>query len=137
MIVSAVSFLAVFKTFTNENSNLLLISIAIIITFAALFFIVHYISKYFEYDSDGVKVVVRNKGLLLSDKINYRESILEFDKKNFSAYKFKNYFFYKTLTFYIKDRKGKTKKHTFNVTLVTKKKRRYIRQSLNKMIKMN
>jgi hypothetical protein len=109
----------------------------IVFAFIVLFFIVHYISKYFEYDSDGIKVVVINKGLLLSDYFNYREHKVEFSKENLMGYKFHNYLIYKKLIIYIKDRKGNKKKEMFNVTLVAKKKRKYIRQSLSKMIKLN
>ena len=137
LIVMVIIFLTVFKTFTSESSNSLLIFIGVAFGFAVLFFLVHYISRYFEYDSDGVKVVITSKGLLFSQRFNYRERILEFDKHELYAYKFKNYFVYKTLTFYLKDLHGKKTKETFNVTLVTRKKRRYIRQSLSKMIKAN
>jgi len=105
--------------------------------FIALFLFVHKISRFFEYDSDGVKVVVINKGLLLSDYFNYREHKLEFSKDNLVGYKFNNYLIYNSLTLFIKDRKGNKKKESFNVTLVAKKKRKYIRQSLSKMIKLN
>ena len=137
LIVMVIIFLTVFKTFTSESSNSLLIFIGVALGFALLFFLVHYISKYFEYDSDGVKVVITSKGLLFSERFNYRERILEFDKQDLYAYKFKNYVVYKTLTFFLKDSHGKKTKETFNVTLVTRKKRRYIRQSLSKMIKAN
>ncbi|WP_460218994.1 hypothetical protein [Psychroserpens sp. MEBiC05023] len=137
LIVMAIAFLMVFKTFTSGVANPFLVFISIALGFAVLFFVVHFISKYFEYDSDGLKVVVTNKGLLFSDKFNYRETILEFDKNDLYAYKFKNYFFYKTLTFYLKNKRGKKRKEVFNVTLVNRKKRRYIRQSLSKMVKAN
>jgi len=137
LIVLTLTFLFVFKTFSEGASNPFLLFSSVALGFAALFFIVHFISKYFEYDSDGVKVVVTNKGLMFSDKFNYREHKLEYDKKQLYAYKFKNYIIYRTLVFYIKDRHGNKQKHSFNVTLVTRKKRGYIRQSLRKMIKAN
>jgi hypothetical protein len=137
LIVAGITFLTVFKTFSESSSNPFILFICIALGFAALFFIVHFVSKYFEYDSDGLKVVVTNRGLLFTDKFNYREKQLEFNKADLYAYKFKNYIFYKALTFYIEDKRGKKLKETFNITLVTRKKRRYIRQSLSKMIKKN
>lgn len=137
LIVFAIFLATVFSAFSHLTSNPFLTFLLILAGFLILFFSVHAISKYFEYDSDGVKVVVINKGLLLSDYFNYREHLLEFDKSRLVAFKFKNYFIYKSLTLYIKSSKGHTKKETFNITLVTKKKRRYIRQSLSKMIKEN
>lgn len=137
LIVASIGFLTVFKTFTEGVSNPVLLFTGIALGFAGLFFLVHSISKYFEYDSDGLKVVVTNRGLLFSDKFNYREHILEFDKEDLYAYKFKNLVVYKTLTFYLKDTYGQKTKETFNITLVNRRKRRYIRQSLSKMVKMN
>ena len=137
MILLAILASTVFSAFSHLSSNPTLIFLIILLAFIALFFLVHFISKYFEYDSDGIKVVVINKGLLLSDYFNYREHKVEFSKENLLAYKFHDYVIYKTLNLYIKDRKGNKKKETFNVTLVAKKKRKYIRQSLSKMIKLN
>src|SRR5690606_13398555 len=137
LIVFAIFLATVFSAFSHLTSNPILTFLLILGGFLILFFSVHAISKYFEYDSDGIKVILINKGLLLSDYFNYREHLLEFDKSRLVAFKFKNYFVYKSLTLYIKNSQGHTKKETFNVTLVTKKKRRYVTQSLSKMIKEN
>ena len=137
LILLAILASTIFSVFSHLSSNPTLIFFLIFLAFIVLFIIVHNISKYFEYDSDGIKVVVINKGLLLSDYFNYREHKAEFSKENLVGYKFHNYLVYKTLTLYIKDRKGNKKKESFNVTLVAKKKRKYIRQSLSKMIKLN
>jgi len=137
LIVLAILLATVFSAFSHLTSNPTLTLFIIIFAFIALFFTVHFVSKYFEYDSDGIKVVVINRGLLLSDYLNYREHKLEFSKANLMGYKFHNYVVYKTLTLYVENREGHKKKVTFNVTLVAKKKRRYIRQSLSKMIRLN
>lgn len=137
LIVFAIVLATVFKAFSDLTPNPTFTFFIIVLGFMALFLFVHRISKYFEYDSDGVKVVIINKGLLLSDYLNYREHKLEFSKENLIGYKFYDYLIYKTLTVYVKGRTGHKKKETFNVTLVAKKKRRYIRQSLSKMIKLN
>ena len=109
----------------------------IFVCFVTLFMIVYLVSKYFEYDSDGVKVMVVNKGLLLGDYLNYREYKVEFYKKNLIGYKFKNYLIYKVLKLVVRQSNGKIKKHVFNVTLVEKKKRKYIKTSLSKMLRDN
>ena len=137
LIVFAIVLATVFKAFSDLTPNPTFTFFIIVLGFMALFLFVHRISKYFEYDSDGVKVVIMNRGLLLSDYLNYREHKLEFSKENLIGYKFYDYLIYKTLTVYVKGRTGHKKKETFNVTLVAKKKRRYIRQSLSKMIKLN
>ena len=137
LVVLAIFSAIVFSSFRHLTSNPFLTFILILGVFALIFFLVHRVSRYFEYDSDGMKVVIINKGLLMSDYINYREHILEFDKDRLVSFKFNNFFLYRTLDVYVRDRKGGKKKETFNVTLLPKKKRRYIRQSLTKMIKMN
>ncbi len=127
----------VFSSFKHLLPNSTLTVLIVIFILIAAFVLIHQVSKYFEYDSDGVKVVVINRGLLLSEYLNYREHKLEFDKDRLTGFKFKDYIFYKSLTLYIKSSNGGTKKETFNVTLVSKRKRRYIRQSLSKMAKNN
>lgn len=137
LIVLAIFSAIVFSSFRHLASNPFLTFVLIALFFALVFFFVHRVSRYFEYDSDGLKVIIINRGLIMADYANYREHILEFEKERLAAFKFNNYLFYRTLDIYVKDRKGGEKKETFNITLVPKKKRRYIRQSLSKMIKMN
>ncbi|OUS00921.1 hypothetical protein A9Q86_09230 [Flavobacteriales bacterium 33_180_T64] len=137
LVMLFIIFAFLFGTFGNLTSKSTLISLFVSSGFVILFFVVHYISKYFEYDSDGLKVVVTNKGLLLSDRFNYREQLLEFEKNELYAFKFKNYFIYKTLTFYLKNKRDRKTNAVFNITLVNRRKRRYIRQSLDKIIKSN
>ncbi|MEY8849090.1 hypothetical protein AB9K26_09750 [Psychroserpens sp. XS_ASV72] len=105
--------------------------------FVVIFFIIHFISRYFEYDSDGKKVIVINRGLLLSDHFNYRQRVVEFDKKDLIAYSFKNYVIYRVLTLYLKDSRGGKRRENFNISLVNRRKRRYMRQSLKKIVKAN
>ncbi|MDX1277171.1 hypothetical protein [Oceanihabitans sediminis] len=132
-IVAAIMF----RMFSGISDDPVVVFLVISLCFGAVFFIVHAIAKYFEYDSDGMKVVVTNKGLLLSDRFNYREHTVEFHKKDLSGFKLHNYGVYTTLVLLIKDKRGNTNKERFNVTLVSRKKRKYIRQSLSKMIKQN
>lgn len=137
LIVLAILLATFYKLFNGLTSNPFLTFVIIALGFAVLFFAVHTVTKYFEYDSDGMKVIVLNRGLLLSDRSNQREHVLEFEKRDLYAYKFRNMFFYKTLTFYLENEQGQKSSGTFNVTLVPRKKRRYIKQSLRKMIKQN
>jgi hypothetical protein len=137
LIVLAIILATIFSAFRHLTPNPLFTFLILVLSFGGLFFIVHFISKYFEYDSDGLKVIVTNKGLLLSDHFNYREHTVEFSKDKLTGFKFNNYLVYKELVLYIKDKHDHTKKVRFNVTLVSNKKRRYIRQSLTKMIKLN
>ncbi|WP_452230273.1 MULTISPECIES: hypothetical protein [unclassified Lacinutrix] len=137
LIVFAIISAVMFKMFSNISGNALVVFLIIALSFGLLFFVVHSISKFFEYDSDGMKVVVTNRGLLLSDRFNYREHTVEFTKTDLKGFKFNNYIVYTSLVLLIKDKSGTSRKERFNVTMVAKKKRKYIRQSLNKMIKNN
>lgn len=138
LIVLAVLFSTLFTSLKELVGNPSLTLPIVLLVLALLFVITHSVSKYFEYDSDGVKVVVINKGLLLSDYFNYRERKVEFEKHRLIAFKIYNYFFYKSLVLYIRSSNGKyKKKERFNVTLVNRKKRKYIKQSLSKIIKKN
>ena len=56
------------------------------------------------------------------------DSFHDFDKEYLLAYSFKNYIIYRTLSIYIKDSRGGKRRETFNISLVNKRKRRYIRQ---------
>jgi hypothetical protein len=137
LILVGIVSLTIFNTFREVTENPGLIFTAILLGFCFVTFLVHRVSKYFEYDSDGVKVVVINRGLLLSEKFNYREHIEEFDKPKLEAFKFHNYLFFKTLVLTLRNRNGHLRKSVFNVTLVQRKKRKYIKQSLRKIIKEN
>ena len=135
--VLAIALPIFIKSLRIFSGNATLSSISLAFVFAALFFLVHFICKFFEYDSDGEKVILINKGLLVSNYFNYRQKFVEFDKESLLAYSFKNYIIYRTLSVYLKDSRGDNRKETFYITLVTRRKRRYIRQSLKKIVKAN
>ncbi len=97
----------------------------------------HSIAGYFEYDSDGAKIIILNKGLILTEYINYRENKVEFARHQLVGYKIKDYFLYKSLVVLIKTYDGKHIKERFNVTLLKRKKMRYVKQSLRKTLKEN
>ena len=137
LLVLAIALPVFVKSFRVFSGNTTLSSVTFAVVFGGLFFMMHFICKYFEYDSDGEKVILTNKGLLISKYFNYRQKVVEFDKESLVAYSFKNYIIYRTLSVYIKDSRGGKRRETFNVTLVTRRKRRYIRQSLKKIVKAN
>ncbi|MBQ0787519.1 MAG: hypothetical protein KBT69_08470 [Oceanihabitans sp.] len=137
LIVCAIIMVVMFKMFSDISGNPLVVFLTIALSFGILFFIIHSISKFFEYDSDGMKVMVTNRGLLMSERFNYREHTIEFTKTDLKGFKFNNYIVYTSLVLLVRDKSGTSRKERFNVTMVGKKKRKYIRQSLNKMIKNN
>lgn len=137
LIVLAIFSAFAFSSFRHLTPNPILTFALVGVFFIAIFYLVYKIARYFEYDSDGHMVIIINKGLLLTEYINYRENRIEFEKEKLVAYKFNSFLLFRTLDIYFKDRKGGKRKETFNITLVPKKKRRYIRQSLSKMVKAN
>ena len=137
LIVLAIVITTLYSSFNEESRNPAMTILIIVGVFILLFVITHNVSKYFEYDSDGTKVVITNRGLLVSDYVNYRQHRIEFDKARLLEYKFRNYIIYKTLALTLKNNQGRKHIERFNVTLVSRRKRRYIRQSLSKIVKQN
>ncbi|MEO8935089.1 MAG: hypothetical protein ABI295_12360 [Xanthomarina sp.] len=137
LFIVTILLVTLLKVFSDGISNAFIINLMLIIGVSVLFLMLYFISKHFEYDSDGVKVEVTNKGLLLSDFFKYREHTAEFHKSQLKDFKIKNYLGYKELVLLIENSQGRFKKERFNVTLVSNKKQKYIKQSLGKMIKEN
>lgn len=133
LLVTAVLLATVFNMYDNFPMS----SMTVFLTLSVVVILVHFVARYFEYDSDGPKLILINKGLILTDFINYRQHKVEFDKKKLLSYKAHYYVIYKTLIISIKHGNGKISKERFNVTLLKRKKLRYVKQSLKRIIKEN
>ncbi len=137
LLFGAILNMLVFGLFRSwiKNTNL---EWGLIIGFFLIVFIALYsIAKYFEYDSDGDVLVIINRGLIVSEFVNYREKIVEFPKKKLIYYKLKDYGIYRSLNLYIRSGENHQKRIKFNITLVPKKKLRYLKMSLDKVVKQN
>ncbi len=109
-----------------------------IVFFVLLFLVLHKVAKYFEYDSDGHALVVINRGFIISEYFNYGEKKAEFPKKKLLYYKLsKHFIFYKSLNLYLKSGENHQNRIRFNVSLVSRKKLKYLRMSLDKVVKQN
>lgn len=97
----------------------------------------HSIAGYFEYDSDGAKIIILNKGLILMEYINYRENKIEIARSELVGFKINDYIIYKSLVILYKTYDGRKAKERFNVTLLKPKKLKYVKQSLSKTVKAN
>jgi hypothetical protein len=137
LIVMALILSTVFSVFKEIDVNPILIFVGVVFTFLVLFVFVFRITKFFEYDSDGLKVGIMNKGLLSTDSLKSKEHTLEIDKEKLVSFKFQNFIVYKRLVLSIINHRGHKKKEIFNVTLVARKKRKYVKQSLNKIVRKN
>ena len=137
LIVLVIIITVVFNIFINIPLNPVLIFVAVLFLFLGLFVLLFKITKFFEYDSDGLKISILNKGLLSSEGLSTKEHSLEFEKDKLISFKFQNFIVYKRLVIHLINSRGHVKKEIFNVTLVERKKRKYVRQSLNKVIRHN
>jgi len=137
LIVLTLILSTVFNVFAVLSINPVILFVILLFFFLALFVLLFKITKFFEYDSDGLKISIMNKGLLSNEQLNSKEHTMEFDKDKLISFKFQNFIIYKRLVLYLIGRGGHKKKEVFNVTLVEKKKRKYVRQSLNKIVRYN
>ncbi len=137
LIVLAIVFSIVFSGFTELEINPVILFVIVLFIFLALFVFIFRISKFFEYDSDGLKISILNKGLLSTEQLSSKEHSLEFEKEKLISFKFQNFIIYKRLVLYILNKRGHNNKKIFNVTLVERKKLKYVRQSLSKIVRNN
>lgn len=137
LIVLVIILTAVFNIFIDVALNPVLIFVIVLFLFLGLFVLLFKITKFFEYDSDGLKISILNKGLLSSQGLSSNEHSLEIEKEKLISFKFQNFIIYKQLVLYVTNKSGHEKKEVFNVTLVERKKRKYVRQSLSKVVRFN
>ena len=133
LIIAAILLATVFKSYNLVEGSSLYVLIGLLIAVV----VVHFVARFFEYDSDGAQVIITNSGLILTDYLNYRENKIEIPREKLSGYKIHNYYFYKSLVIYISHSNGKIDRERFNITLLKYKKVKYVRQSLRKIIKEN
>lgn len=133
LVVIAMLLATVFNSYNLFEGSSLYVLIGLLIALV----VVHFVARYFEYDSDGSKLIIINQGLILRDYFNYRENKIEIDKHKLVGFKINNYFIFRTLVLSLKNGDHKIYKERFNITLLKRKKVRYVKQSLRKIIKEN
>ena len=137
LLIAVILNMVVFGLFRNWIDNSTLQWILIVVFFVGVFLALHSVAKYFEYDSDGDVLVIINRGMIVSEFFNYREKIVAFPKTKLLYYKLKDYKIYKSLNLYVRSGEHHQKRIKFNVTLVPNRKLRYLKMSLNKIVKHN
>tara|TARA_R110002049_G_scaffold282705_1_gene462581 strand:- start:182 stop:655 length:474 start_codon:yes stop_codon:yes gene_type:complete len=133
LVVAAVLLGTVFKSIQLFEGSSLYVILGLIIAVV----VVHFIARYFEYDSDGAKIVIVNSGLILTEFINYRENKVEISKHKLVGFKIHNYIIYRVLVVAKENSDGTISKERFNITLLKRKKLKYVKQSLRKILKEN
>ena len=137
LIVLIIILTSVFNIFIDIPLNPVLIFVAVLFLFIGLFVLLFRVTKFFEYDSDGLKISILNKGLLSSEGLSIKEHSLEFEKSKLISFQFQNFIIYKQLVLNVLNKRDHEKKEVFNVTLVARKKRKYVKQSLRKVVRQN
>lgn len=133
LIVFAILLATVFKSLEFFVDSTFIVFLGLFVTLV----IFHSIAGYFEYDSDGAKIIILNKGLILTEYVNYRENKIEIARRELVGFKINNFILYKSLVILYKTYDGTKAKERFNVTLLKPKKLKYVKQSLSKTIKEN
>ncbi|MEM6720063.1 MAG: hypothetical protein AAF611_12135 [Bacteroidota bacterium] len=110
---------------------------AIPVTLVFIIIVFYSTAKYFEFDSDGNVLTFINKGLFISNFINYREHRAEFPKEKLKRYRIQNYVLYSFLYVYVKSKSNQIKRVRFNITLLSNRKKRALKKSLEKVLKHN
>ena len=97
---------------------------------------IYFAGKYFEYDSEGTLVSFLNRGTILSEFVNYRTKIFEIKKQNIQSYKIYNLLFYRRLKVFYSS-KHPDASINVNISMLSLKKTRYLKLSLDKIIAKN
>lgn len=101
-------------------------------------FYFHRIGQLFEFDSDGETLNFKNNGVFFSKFMEYRVKRAEFPKGKLLNFEVNDYGIYKSLKIYISSRRKKgPRTYTFNITFLSKKKKRGMIDSLNKVLVKN
>ena len=82
LIVLAILLAAVFNAFSFLTSKPLLTFALVFGGFLIVVLSLNRVSKYFEYNSDGVEETCIHRGILLSQYLNYSERLFEFEKSD-------------------------------------------------------
>ncbi|MDT0685849.1 hypothetical protein [Autumnicola psychrophila] len=99
---------------------------------------VHKIGQTFDFDSDGETLNFKNNGVFFSKFMEYRVKKAEFPKRKLGKFRFSDYGIYSSLTIFIKSRRRSGfKKYTFNTTFLSRKKKKGMIVSLQKVLEYN
>jgi len=97
---------------------------------------IYFAGKYFEYNSEGSLVSFLNRGPLLSEFINYRTKIYEIKKDKIKSYWITNLIIYRRLHI-VNSTKNSIKDIHNTISLLSPRKTRYLKLSLDKIIAKN
>jgi hypothetical protein len=96
---------------------------------------IYFVGKYFKYDSEGSLISFTNIGIILS-KFNDRTKIHEIKKDKIKSYRITNFIIYRRLHILYSANNSMKEIHT-NISLLSPRKTRYLKLSLDKIIVKN
>lgn len=92
-------------------------------------------AKFFEFDGEGSALTFINKGLLISNLINYREKRVEFPKDKLQSYKIHNYIIYTSISIYIKSKNNRVVRRNFNISFLSLKQKKVLKKALDNILR--
>jgi hypothetical protein len=96
---------------------------------------IYFVGKYFKYDSEGSLISFTNIGIILS-KFNDRTKIHEIKEDKIKSYRITNFIIYRCLHISYSANNSMKEIHT-NISLLSPRKTRYLKLSLDKIIVKN
>lgn len=136
VLLSIVALLYMF--FFKDDFKEVRVWYAIPLSIVLVIVIIYSYAKYFEFDSDGNVLTFVNKGLFISNYIQYRkEHRAEFPKEKLKKYRIRNYILFSFLYIYVRSKNNQIKRLYFNISLLSGRKKRALKKSLDKVLKQN
>ncbi len=107
----------------------------ILIVFGIYF---HRIAQLFEFDSDGETLNFKNNGVFFSKFMEYRVKRAEFPKGKLIDFSILDLGIFSSLKIIIQSKRIKgPRTYTFNITFLSRKKKRGMKESLRKVVEKN
>ncbi len=107
----------------------------ILIVFGIYF---HRIAQLFEFDSDGETLNFKNNGVFFSKFMEYRVKRAEFPKGKLIDFSILDLGIFSSLKIIIQSKRKKgPRTYTFNITFLSRKKKRGMKESLRKVVEKN
>lgn len=95
-------------------------------------------NEYFEYDSTGMVVSIKNDSIIKEEFRPEQLVAVEFPKEKLDHYKIQNYLIHKRLNIYLKSsHHNALVKNSFNITHLSPRRIHALKQSLHKIISEN
>lgn len=94
-------------------------------------------NAYFEYDSTGMVVILKNDTMAKKNYFPLAVKSVEFPKGKLKGFNIRNYILYRSLNIYLNSKEKRTVKKHFNITNISPKRAKYLKQSLEKVIREN